>query len=276
MNEVIRECYIEAGKVAEKVRREAASRLKQDIPLLDIAEYAENRIRELGGKPAFPCNISINEIASHYSPEDRIPCFMKGDVVKIDIGVHIDGYIADTACTVEIGTDNHRQLIRASEEALGKALASIKDNIQTGTVGMIIENTIKKYGFNPVKDLTGHSLERCKLHAGITIPNHRTFFSQKIRMDMVFAIEPFATYGEGSIIYGKPHIFAITGNSKENRDLREKFGTLPFCRRWLVGINIDNRKGLKEYREMIEASNEIVSQAEHTLIVHEDGCEVIT
>ncbi len=276
MNEVVRECYIEAGKIAEKVRKEAASRLKQDIPLLEIAEYAENRIRELGANPAFPCNISINEIASHFSPDDDIPVFKKGDVVKVDIGVHVEGYIADTACTVEIGTDSHRLLIRASEEALEKAIYSIKDNIQTATVGMIIENTIKKYGFNPIKDLTGHSLERYKLHAGITIPNYRTFFSQKITTDMVFAVEPFATYGGGNIIYGIPHIFAVTGNSKENRELRGKFGTLPFSRRWLGGINLENRKGIKEYREMIEASIGIVSQAEHTLIVHEDGCEVIT
>jgi methionyl aminopeptidase len=278
MNDIIHGCYLEAGKIASKVRKEAQFRVKEDIPLLEVAEYVENRIEDLGAKPAFPCNISINEIASHYTPEDDVPRFKKGDVVKIDIGVHIDGYIADTAATLEIGTKNHSRLIRACDEALEKAIASIKDRAQTGAVGKIIEETIKKHGFNPVKDLTGHSLERYKLHAGVTIPNYKSFFSNKIKKDMVFAIEPFATYGKGNIKHGKPHIFALSGRveGKETEEIRKRFGTLPFAWRWIPEINGKDRKGLREYFELIEAGGEIVAQSEHTVIVNEEGCEVIT
>jgi methionyl aminopeptidase len=276
MNETIHECYTEAGKIAARVRNEAISRVKADVPLIEIAEYAESRIKELGGKLAFPCNISINEIASHYTPENDAPCFKKGDVVKIDVGVHINGYIADTACTVEIGTDKHCMLIKASKEALLNAIASIREGVQTRTIGKIIETTIKSYGFNPIRDLTGHSLERFSLHAGITIPNYNSIFSQKIKEDMVFAIEPFSTYGKGDIRYGKSRIFALTGRAKVSPEIRERIGSLPFSRRWIPGIRIEDLKGLREYHELIEKSNEIVAQAEHTVIVSSEACEIIT
>ncbi len=278
MNDCIHECYLEAGKIASKVRKEAECRVKEDTPLLEIAEYVESRIEALGAKPAFPCNISLNEIASHYTPEDDAARFKKGDVVKIDIGVHIEGYIADTAATIEVGTKNHTRLILACEEALEKAIASVTDGAQTGSVGKIIEETIKKHGFNPVRDLTGHSLERYNLHAGVTIPNYRSFFSHKIKKDMVFAIEPFATYGKGNIRHGKPHIFAISGRvkGKDAEEIRKRFGTLPFAMRWIPEINEKERKGLREYFELIEAGGEIVAQSEHTVIVNEEGCEVTT
>ncbi len=278
MNEIVHDHYAEAGEIAARVREEAVARVKEDIPLLEVAEFIENRIKELGAKPAFPANISINEIASHYTPEDNIPCFKRGDVVKIDIGAHIEGFIADTATSIEVGTQDHRRLIYACEDALKNAISSVKDNIQTRTIGGIIETTIKKHGFNPVRDLTGHSLEQYKLHAGVTIPNYRSIFSQKIRKDMVFAIEPFATYGKGNIKYGKPHIYAINerSNTKVNLRLRELFGHLPFALRWVPGIKIEDKTGLREYLEIIEIGSEIVAQSEHTMIVNEDGCEVIT
>lgn len=278
MNYVVYEKYLEAGKIAAGIRQEALKKVREGTPLLEVAEYVEQRTCDLGGKPAFPCNISVNEVASHYTPEDYIPSFKSGDVVKVDIGVHVDGYIADTASTVEVGTGNHRNLIRATEEALENAISVVKDKIQTRTVGKVIEQTIKKHGFNPVKDLTGHNLEHYKLHAGITLPNEGSLFSHKIKKDTVIAIEPFATYGKGNIIYGESYIFALgrRSNDKESMKIKEKFGLLPFSKRWIPGINIEKLSGLKEYSKLIESSGKIVAQAEHTVIVNEDGCEIIT
>jgi methionyl aminopeptidase len=277
MNEYIREHYIEAGKIAAQVLHETGSCIKEGVSLLEVAEYAEDRIKDLGGDIAFPCNISINEIASHYTPDDDKPWFKKGDVVKIDIGVHIEGYIADTAKTVEVETVDHTRLIRASKDALDNAILSIRRGVQTRAVGKIIEETITKQGFSPIKDLTGHSLEQYKLHAGISIPNYGSFFSQKIKKDMVFAIEPFATYGRGNISYGRPHIYAAgRASTKAHKDISERFGTLPFARRWIPEMNLDDVKGLREYSELIESSGAIVAQSEHTVIVGESGCEVIT
>ncbi|MDW7725531.1 MAG: type II methionyl aminopeptidase [Candidatus Methanoperedens sp.] len=278
MNYVVYEKYLEAGKIAAGIRQEVLKKVREGTPLLEVAEYVEQRTYDLGGKPAFPCNISVNEVASHYTPEDYIPSFKNGDVVKVDIGVHVDGYIADTASTVEVGTVNHRNLIRATEEALENAISVVKDKIQTRTVGKVIEQTIKKHGFNPVKDLTGHNLEHYNLHAGITLPNQGSLFSHKIKKDTVIAIEPFATYGKGNIIYGESYIFALgrRSNDKESIKIKEKFGLLPFSKRWIPGINIEKLSGLKEYSKLIESSGKIVAQAEHTVIVNEDGCEIIT
>jgi methionyl aminopeptidase len=278
MNYVVYENYLEAGKIAAVIRKKALSRVIEGVPLLEVAEYAETSTYDMGAKPAFPCNISVNEVASHYTPEDYTPCFKRGDVVKVDIGVHIDGYIADTAATTEVSTDNHKKLIRATEEALDNAISCIRDKTQTRTVGKVIEKTIKKYGFNTVKDLTGHSLEQYNLHAGITVPNHGGFFSRTIKKDAVIAIEPFATYGKGNIKYGKPYIFALGRRSddEESMKIKERFGFLPFSKRWVQGLNIENFSGLREYSELMESSGEIVAQTEHTVIVNEDGCEVIT
>jgi len=278
MNDIIHEYYLEAGKIAATVRKESLDKIKEGIPLLDIAQYVENKTESLGGVPAFPCNISINEVASHYTPQNNVPCFKTGDVVKLDIGVHIEGYIADTASTVEVGTNNHRKLINTCEEALEKAIAAVRDGIQTNTIGRIIGETIKKNGFNPIKDLTGHSLERYRLHAGATIPNYNSFFGNKIKKDMVFAIEPFATYGRGKIKDGEPYIFAINDAFKGEmaQGIRERFGPLPFTPRWIPGITGKELKGAREYFELIEESGNIVAQSEHTVIVQKEGCEVIT
>jgi len=248
------------------------------MPLLEIAEYVEERIEDLAAKPAFPCNISINEVASHYTPQDYLPSFRKGDVVKLDIGVHIEGYIADTATTIEVGTNDHSLLIHTCEDALDRAIKSMKDGARTNYIGEIIENTIKERGFNPIKDLTGHNIERYELHAGVMIPNYKSFFAHTIKKDMVFAIEPFATYGKGNIKNGKPIIFAInkkcTGTIAE--EIRKRFGSLPFTPRWIPGASIKELKGVKEYFELIESDKKIVAQSEHTVIVNEEGCELIT
>ena len=277
MNEHIREHYLEAGKIASVVRKEAGSKIKEDISLLEVAEYVENRIKDLGGGIAFPCNISINEIASHYTPDDDILRFKRGDVVKIDLGVHIEGYIADTASTVEVTTGIHSKLIKACEEALDNAILSVRDNVQTRAVGKVIEQTIKKHNFTPIKHLTGHRLEQYILHSGMSIPNYTSVFSQKIKKDMVFAIEPFATSGAGNIRYGKPHIYAaVKPRTTAHKKISERFGTLPFARRWVPEMNMGDLKGMREYFELIESSGAIVVQSEHTVIVGEGGCEVTT
>jgi methionyl aminopeptidase len=278
MNNIIYECYLEAGKIAAKVRTETLPRIKEDIPLLEIAEYVEERIKELGAKPAFPCNISINEIASHYTPQDNVSVFRKGDVVKLDLGAHIEGYIADTAATVEVGTNNHHLLIHACDAALKNAIGYVKNGVETSHIGKIIEDTIKERGFIPIKDLTGHNLERYDLHAGISIPNYKSFFSHTIKKDNVFAIEPFATYGRGNIKHCKPFIFAINDKCKGNTadDIRKRFESLPFTPRWIPKLNIKELKGAREYFELVESDGKIVAQSEHTVIVTEDGCEIIT
>ncbi|MDO8647504.1 MAG: M24 family metallopeptidase, partial [Candidatus Diapherotrites archaeon] len=165
------ECYIKAGKIATKVKANARKHAKVGMKLLDLAECIEKEIIEEGGKPAFPVNLSANNVAAHYTPKinDELE-IQENDVLKIDIGVHVEGFIADCACTVDFSGKNQK-LVEASEKALENALTLVKPGLEIGKIGEEIEKTIKSFGFNPVYNLSGHGLAKYETHAFPTIPN---------------------------------------------------------------------------------------------------------
>ena len=288
--------YRKAGEIAREVLEEGLKRIKPEVKLLEVAEFVENMIKERGAKPAFPCNISINEIAAHYSPtawDERT--FEKGELVKLDIGVHVNGYIADTAKSIDLGNEN-KEPIKASEEALKNAIDMIKPGVKTSEVGEVIEDTIKSFGFVPISNLTGHQLQRWQLHGGMFIPNIRVRHGEEIKEGDVLAIEPFATTGAGRVVDDNN---AIIFRYIRDRPLRMKearailqyakknFNTLPFAERWISNLvprfklgqalrQLIYSKAIHAYHILKEKDRGIVSQAEHTVIVTEDGCEVTT
>lgn len=287
--------YRKAGKIAGEAREYGISLVKENTLLLDVAEKTEKYIIEKGAKPAFPVNIGINDVAAHYTPRhDDKSFFRKGDVVKIDVGAHVDGYIGDTAGTVEVGTNRYKNMIKASKEALSVAVELIKPDVGLSVVGAGIETTIRSYNFVSVENLTGHSLKQYRLHAGKSVPNISNDVKEKIKKDDVLAVEPFATNGAGRVggrIMGNIYRLAMdrepgTENSKKLlKYVKENFGVLPFAERWCRD-KVDNAEIVlrKLMRAMIitgypvlrEINKGIVTQAEHTVIVTENGCEVIT
>lgn len=279
MNSEELDCYRRAGKIAATARNEAAGRVIPGASLLDLAVFVEARITELGGKPAFPCNISVNDVASHYTPNDPVETFNEGDVVKLDIGAHVNGYIADTAITIEAGSDRCRGLISAVELALEHVVRSVRPGTLTTDIGETIEDTLTERGFQPVKQLTGHSLGQYDLHSGVSIPNYASGSRQRLKTDDVVAIEPFATAGNNDITYGKPLIFRVLKGAYMDdvtMNLKRRFCHLPFAGRWVPGIDLARIRNLGEYPVLLNRFAGVVAQAEHTVIVHEDGCEVIT
>ncbi len=288
---------VRAGRIAKIVREEAAKMVKPGIKLIDLAEHIENRIRELGGEPAFPTNLSINEIAAHYTPvindETIVP---DNAVIKIDIGVHIDGYIADTATTVTFNPV-YEPLLEATRKALEAALSILKPGIKAKEIGYIIETTIESYGYKPVRNLTGHSIDRYVIHSGKSIPNFNDIFSRWRLEDGVYAIEPFATNGVGLVKEGKTKtIYSIKKKrgrlTMYERKLFEKIWserrTLPFCERWYKDmfssinglrntIKMLERHGvILSYPILIERGGGIVAQFEHTIVVNDDEIIVTT
>ena len=281
---------IEAGKIVRQVREEAVKLIKPGVKLLEVAEFVENRIRELGAEPAFPCNISINSDAAHFTPklnDDRV--FKEGDLVKLDIGAHIDGYIADTAVTVDLGDNN--DLVKAAEEALKNAIDIIHAGVNTAEIGEVIESTIKEFGFKPIINLTGHGLQPYIAHAPPTIYNVKIERGVKLEEGIVIAIEPFVTNGVGrvserseceiySLISIKPVRMKIARQLVD--EILRKYKTLPFAKRWLnrpsdVILAKLVRDGiLRAYPVLTEVSGGLVSQAEHTVIVESDKARVIT
>jgi methionyl aminopeptidase len=284
------EKHREAGEILAQVREEAAERVEVGVSHLEVAEFAEDRIRELGGEPAFPVNISIDEEAAHATPEPGDESTFGEEMINLDIGVHIDGWLADTAITVDLS--GHQELAEAPAEALDAALEVVEPGVHTGEIGAEIEDVIDGYGYNPVVNLSGHGLGHWEQHTDPNIPNRGVKQGVELEVGDVVAIEPFATDGGGKVNEGADEeIFALEREaSVRNRAARDaleqivdEFKTLPFARRWLDTQRAEMAlRRLKQqnvvhgYPVLKEQDGYLVSQKEHTVIVTEDGCEVTT
>ena len=284
------EKHREAGEILAQVRQEAAERVDVGVNQLEVAEYAEDRIRELGGKPAFPVNISVDEEAAHATPSIGDETTFGEEMVNLDIGVHVDGWIADTAITVDLS--GHDELAEASAEALDAALDVVEPGVETGEIGAEIEDVIDGYGFNPVVNLSGHGLDHYEQHTDPNIPNRAVSQGIELQVGDVVAIEPFATDGSGKVTEGADEeIFALEREgSVRNRQAREaldqiteEFRTLPFATRWLDVSRPEmalRRLKMSDvvhgYPVLKEDEGNLVSQKEHSVIVTEDGCDVFT
>jgi len=293
------ESYLRAGKIASEVRENARRKYHVGSTLFEICESVEGEIRGMNAEPAFPVNTSLNDIAAHYTAEPNDATVVKeGDVLKIDIGVHIDGYIADTAVTV-CYDPKYEALVRTAEAALGEAVRMARANTKAGDIGRVIESTITKMGFRPIQNLSGHSLQQYTIHAGKSIPNIWTRGSSfALIPNEAYAIEPFVTTrdGQGVVYEGKTrNIFGITSRKplkdKEADDLLEfiwnRYKSLPFAMRWLTDKYdekevrrlmdiLTKKKNVHAYPILVEGHGKIVVQAEHTLIPSESGVSVIT
>jgi len=290
MDDTVLENYLHAGNIAAAILKEGAQAIRVGASYLDVVESVEARVTEEGGGLAFPLNLSLNEDAAHDTAsvgDERL--FKKGDVAKLDLGVHIDGYIADTATTVDLGSSP--LLLEASYEALEHATRTVRPGVSAGEVGAAIQHEIECRGYRPVANLTGHGLDRFVIHRPPTIPNVGIAGGIILEEGMVFAIEPFATTGSGRVgektrkeiyqqISGKP---ARTPSARLILEhVRERRG-LPFARRWLPDKKTDiavaglvRTQHLHVYPVLADVPGSLVSQHEHTLIVTEDGCIVTT
>ncbi|MDT7875573.1 MAG: type II methionyl aminopeptidase [Sulfolobaceae archaeon] len=297
MEEYEIEILRKAGKIAAKARDEGAKLIRAGAKVYDICETVEKIIIENGAQPAFPCNLSINQEAAHYSPlindEKVIP---EGAVVKLDVGAHIDGYITDTAVTVVLN-DKYQKLADAAKDALKAAISVVKPGIDIGEIGKSIEKIIKVYGYKPIKNLGGHLIKRYELHAGVFIPNIYERGMGRVIEGNTYAIEPFATDGEGFVIEGKDvTIYSIKnlnakGLSDEEREflmkIYEKVNKNPFSERWFRNLgeveyiremlkSLTRKGALRSYPVLIEIKKGFVSQFEHTLLVTKGGVEILT
>ena len=279
--------YEESGEICKKAREFGVTLLKEGAKFIDIAEKIESKIRELGGEPAFPVDIGINHLAAHDSPrfnDDRM--LEEGDVVKLDLGVHINGAVSDTAVTVEIGSSKYKELIESAEEALKKAIEIVKPGVEVRAIGKVIQETIQSYGFSPIINLSGHGVELYEVHTSPTIPNYDNGDATKLENGQAIAIEPFATDGSGKVIEGKMAGIYQLVNAKNVRDsnartilefIAEKYKTLPFSERWIIkefgirakfGLLSLEREGvIKQYTILPEKERGQVAQAERTVIV---------
>lgn len=316
MDQEIEEKYIKAGRIASQALKYGAEIIRVGVSYLEVVEKVEGYITGKGAQLAFPTNTSVNEIAAHYAPRhDDRSTFEKGDMVKLDTGAHIDGYIADTALTLEVASNSHRALVQAPVDALMAVEEVIGDGIPINVLGSTIEGVIHNAGCIPIENLTGHSLSEYELHSGLTVPNVSDSTSGKLRAGDAVAIEPFATLTEGDIkgssngfssVNDVPHSGSIyrylsprKPKSKQGKELqqliKERFAPLPLCERWLWNAVKDgdykylNTNNLEEaidelikrriiylYRVLREKRGKLVSQREHTFLISKGHVIVTT
>jgi len=289
-----KEKILKAGEIAAEARENARKFIKKGMPLLEIADRIEEEMIKLGGKPAFPTCLSIDDEAAHCTPSHKEEKTAHG-LLKIDMGAHIDGWIADTAFSIDLENDNeNKKLIEASEKALENAIKKIKKGVKVGEIGKAINETMESYGFSPIVNLSGHGIDRYELHSRISIPNIDTRENTEID-EGLYAIEPFATNGNGKIRDGKPSGIYRLESEKNVRNpiareilnfIIEEYQTLPFCSRWLVkkfgsrtliGLkHLEENENLHSYPELIESTRKKVSQSEHTILVEKDKIIVTT
>jgi methionyl aminopeptidase len=282
-----------AARITAKARDFGLELIVPGARLLDVAEAVEDEIRRLGGKPAFPAQISMNHIAAHFcSPPDDDLAFKPGDVAKLDVGAHVDGYVGDSAGSVDLG--GHGLLVEASRLALKSAIQAIKPGVPISEVGHAVNAAITGMGFKPVANLTGHAVGIYQVHGEPQIPNVPERNRNVFMKGQVLAIEPFATTGKGVVRErGQPEIFSVRGRLKIKKGMDEEvieaiaaFNGLPFARRNLAEnlplekvnptlAQLLKRGALHAYPPLTEAEGIHISQAEHTVYIG-DEVEVLT
>ncbi|MHA1638446.1 MAG: type II methionyl aminopeptidase [Candidatus Thorarchaeota archaeon] len=290
--------FMKAGEIAARTISDVMKQVKPGVKLLRICKLAEKKIMDYGASGhAFPCNVSINNEAAHYtSPHRDEKVFPDKGLVKIDLGAHVNGYLSDTAVTVDLD-GSFENFMSAAREALEAAIDTIRPGVKLGEVGASIEKTIKKHGLKPVHQLSGHQLKPMILHAGKNVPNIRMRMSEKMELGETYAVEPFATDGDGTVKNGRyAYIFSNDMKSKKKLDrltlqvrnmARQRFGTLPWASRWLLESktkidlvaalhNLRKAGVIRGYPVLLEGKDGMVSQFEHSIFVGEEGAIVST
>ena len=284
MDKEILEKYKKAGEIARTVRDEGKAMVKPGVKIIDIAEKIESRTKELGGIPAWPVNISINDIAAHYSPsKDDETEIQDGDVVKLDVGVSIDGYVADTAVTIALSEED-KKLVEASEKALEEAIKLVKPGADVKDISAKIEEVIENYGFKPITNLTGHGLKQYIIHSEPRISNCKDDYSYILEEGEVIAIEPFVTRGRNYITEedeSRALIYSLIQEkpcrSREAKEIMKKMSDrhgLPFSDRWVDTSGIKLRLAINELSKRncitshsILKGDSKIAQSEHTILV---------
>ena len=282
-----------AGRITAQALEHGRKLIRKDIPLLEVTEKVEQKIAQLGGKLAFPVNMSCDSIAAHYAAAPNDASIVKNHVLKLDVGVHINGFVADSAITIDLSGENS-DLVKASREALNKAIKEIKPGIKLGEIGACVEETITGRGFQPIRNLSGHEVGQYIVHTGISIPNYANGEKTEIEEGMIIAVEPFATTGVGLIKeQGSPEIFSIPvykpvriGFVREIVTyLETNYKHMPFSKRSLmpafslaqINYALSSLKPiLREYAPLVEQKGGFVSQAEHTMYITADKAVVLT
>jgi methionyl aminopeptidase len=299
MDSDVLEKYFTAGKILAEALKKARPLILPNVKLLDITKFIEeDMIRNKGFSLAFPLNIGINEITAHYSCPFNDPAVIPSEgLVKLDAGVQIDGFTTDMAISIQVGTEKYQVLLDAAEAGLEAAIKMIKAGVKVGEVGTAVEKAIQSYGVKPISNLSGHLMTQYQLHAGVSVPSvgiQDPNNAYRFKNGDIFALEPFTTVSTAAGIVRDrtdAYIYALLKRKVRNlppnilRLINRIWGerrSLPFSFRWYEAIpdtlinRLQSEKIIHKFPVLVEASKQVVAQAEKTILVQNDGCEIIT
>ena len=286
MDNEAKENFLKSQEIAGQVWEYSKPLVKEGVRSLDLVEEIEKKIFDLGGKPSWPVNISINEIAAHHAPDARDETMFKtDDLVKVDFGVHVNGWISDNAYTVCIGKKTH-PLIEASEKALEAALKAVKAGVRVSDISEIIDSIVTTAGFTTIKNLSGHGIGQYTIHDEPSIPNSKNKSQDVLEAGKIIAIEVFVTDGSGWVKESRPiTIYQFHADKPirmfEARKIldmsQHEFEHLPFGTRWIKGVSplkmdmalrqLLEAEALEAYAPLKEESNAMVAVTEKTMMV---------
>ena len=306
------ECAKKAAKIHKQVRQDIKDHIKPGIKLWDLCQTVENRVRELSkehgnqlnGGVAFPTGCSINNVAAHFTPNKGDNTILKEtDICKLDFGVHVDGWIIDSAFTINF-QPQYQPLLDASKEAVMGIIKNMGVDSKVSELGEISEEIVKSYELSignktipltPMNNLTGHSIRRWNVHGGKSIPGVKNTYPDIIGENEFYAVEIFPTTGSGtSYLEGEStHFMLKNGFQKQKFRLKrtyqllsliqKEFSTLAFCPRFLNYIDLQRKNKetnykmclgelfncgiINSYPPLLDKPGSMVSQFEHTIYI---------
>lgn len=264
--------YREAAEIHRQVRQYAKKTIRPGQTLTEIAETIENGVRSLTGHSGltegdalvagmgFPCGLSLNHCAAHYTPNaGNKMVLQQDDVMKVDFGVHVNGRIVDSAFTVAF-EPKYDDLLKAVQEATNAGIREAGIDARVGEIGGVIQETMESfeveidgttYPVKSIRNLTGHNILPYSIHGTKAVPIVKSDDQTKMEEGDVFAIETFGSTGNGYVRddmevshYAKnaevQHVDLRLSSAKALLNVINKnFGTLPFCRRYLDRLGQD-------------------------------------
>jgi methionyl aminopeptidase len=290
--------YKTSGRITNEVKALVPAEVGPGISFLEVCDFVTREVESRGGKLAFPTGIGVNQVTAHYAPQDGdLSVFREDDLVKVDFGVHVDGYVTDTSVSITLNPE-YNLLLEATQRALEAAIETARKETRTGEIGRAIHREAARFGFKTIENLTGHTLDRYVVHAGKSIPNLYMPHTQDLKKGEVFAIEPFLTLGSAAgYVVDAPSrtIFSLVARKKTGKPELDAFAdriwgerkTLPFTPRWYaaeygkgkIGPIIDKlvaKRILRAYPTLVEASGSPVAQFEHTMALDDGGLVLLT
>lgn len=294
--------YILAGNIHKKVRKIIQPKIQPGINLSYIAELVESTTKRLTGNVGinngigFPTGLSLNNCVAHYSPDKNLNLdlkFNKDDILKIDFGVEVNGYLIDSAFTVYFD-EKYDILAKAVKEATETGIKNIGVDVYINDWAKDIYEVMTSYdvdgkSISPVTSLGGHNILRRIIHGGMFLPSKPLDYLKNSKFNEgVYAVETFGSMGNGEIetiynentLYRLKKINSTTKNKNLNniiKKLYKNFNTLPFSSRY-TDIKKENlqklvlKNILSEYPPLVDKTG-FSAQYEHTIYL-EDGKKI--